>query len=62
MLIESLPENVTFCNVLAWIWWMPDVLFAGRATVTAVMGRFEPPKTLEILMRICEDSVVMNNV
>lgn len=25
ILIESLPEKVTFCNVLVWIWWMPAV-------------------------------------
>ena len=60
--MESFPEKVTFCNVFAWIWWMPAVLFAGRATVTAVIGRLEPPNTFENLIRICEASVVMYKV
>ena len=38
------------------------MLLAGRATVTAVIGKLEPPKTFEILMRICDASVVIYNV
>jgi hypothetical protein len=62
IMIPSLPEKVIFLTVLAWIWWIPAVLLAGRATVMAVMGRFEPPKTLEILMRIWFACAVMNSV
>ena len=54
MEIVSFPENVTFWRVEGWIWWMPAVSFAGRAIVTAVMGRFVTPKALEILRRIWE--------
>jgi hypothetical protein len=52
MLMPLLPEKVTFWTVLGCIWWMPAVWFRGRATVTAVMGRLEPPKTFENLRRI----------
>src|SRR5689334_8142197 len=62
ILMELLPEKVTFCSVLAWISWMPAVWLMGKATVTAVMGKFEPPKTFEILIRICEASVDMYRV
>jgi hypothetical protein len=52
MEMEEFPEKVTLWRVEAWIWWMPAVLFAGRATVTAVMGRFVTPKALDICRRI----------
>ena len=52
MEMESLPEKVIFWRVDAWIWWIPAVSFAGRAIVTAVIGRFVTPKAFEILMRI----------
>jgi hypothetical protein len=35
---------------------------AGKATVTAVMGRLEPPKTFEILSRIWLAFAVMKSV
>lgn len=38
------------------------MFFAGKAIVTAVIGRLEPPKTLEILMRTCEASAVIYKV
>ena len=41
---------------------MPAVWFNGSATVTAVMGRLEPPNTLENLRRICLAEVVMYRV
>lgn len=33
---------------------MPAVSFAGRATVTAVIGRLVIPKAFEIFRRICD--------
>jgi hypothetical protein len=37
-------------------------LLKGRATVTAVMGRLEAPKALEIRRRICEPPIDMCKV
>lgn len=52
--IESEPEKVAFWRVEGWIWWMPAVLFRGRAMDTAVIGRFVTPNALDILRRIWE--------
>ena len=60
--MPSLPPKVTFWMVLGWTWWIPAVWFKGRATVTAVMGRLDPPKTLENFRRIWRASVVMKRV
>lgn len=43
---EGLPEKVTFWRVSGSMALAPAAPLAGRATVTAVMGRSEPPKTL----------------
>ena len=54
MTVDELPLKVKFCRVFGWIADTPDEPLNGRAIVTAVMGRGETPKALEIRRRIVE--------
>ena len=54
IIMDVFPLKVTVCKVFGWMAETPAEKLKGRATVTAVMGRFVTPNALEKRRRICE--------